>query len=119
MRRVLKANLPPAETAAPPPGEPLCASTTAGPPMTEMRYGDALKLALREEMRRDENVILMGEDIGVFGGAFKVRLLVACRPVRQGFGERRVRDAPISENTMVREIGMGATMVGLRAQSWS
>ena len=40
--------------------------------MTEMRYRDALKLALREEMLRDENVILLGEDIGVFGGAFKV-----------------------------------------------
>ena len=76
--------------------------------MTEMRYRDALKLALSEEMRRDENVILMGEDIGVFGGAFKVT-----SGLLDEFGERRVRDTPISENTIV-GMGVGAAMVGLR-----
>ncbi len=76
--------------------------------MTEMRYRDALKLALREEMTRDENVILMGEDIGVFGGAFKVT-----SGLLEEFGERRVRDTPISENTIV-GVGVGAAMVGLR-----
>ncbi len=70
-----------------------CAARAA---MTEMRYRDALKLALREEMRRDEDVILLGEDIGVFGGAFKVT-----SGLLEEFGERRVRDTPISENTIV------------------
>jgi pyruvate dehydrogenase E1 component beta subunit len=76
--------------------------------MTEMRYRDALKLALREEMLREENVILLGEDIGVFGGAFKVT-----SGLLEEFGERRVRDTPISENTIV-GMGVGAAMVGLR-----
>jgi pyruvate dehydrogenase E1 component subunit beta len=76
--------------------------------MTELRYRDALKLALQEEMRRDERVLLMGEDIGVFGGAFKVT-----SGLLEEFGERRVRDTPISENTIV-GMGVGAAMVGLR-----
>ncbi|HEY8304972.1 MAG TPA: alpha-ketoacid dehydrogenase subunit beta [Solirubrobacteraceae bacterium] len=76
--------------------------------MTEMRYRDALKLALREEMAREESVFLMGEDIGVFGGAFKVTA-----GLLEEFGERRVRDTPISENTIV-GMGVGAAMVGLR-----
>jgi pyruvate dehydrogenase E1 component beta subunit len=76
--------------------------------MTELRYRDALKLALREEMLRDENVVLLGEDIGVFGGAFKVT-----SDLLEEFGERRVRDTPISENTIV-GMGVGAAMVGLR-----
>src|ERR1700758_1701847 len=73
-----------------------------------MRYRDALKLALQEEMQRDERVLLMGEDIGVFGGAFKVT-----SGLLEQFGERRVRDTPISENTIV-GMGVGAAMVGLR-----
>jgi pyruvate dehydrogenase E1 component subunit beta len=73
-----------------------------------MRYRDALKLALREEMERDERVVLMGEDIGIFGGAFKVT-----EGLLDQFGERRVRDTPISENTIV-GVGVGAAMTGLR-----
>jgi pyruvate dehydrogenase E1 component beta subunit len=76
--------------------------------MSEMRYRDALKLALSEEMARDERVMLMGEDIGLFGGAFKVT-----EGLLDEFGERRVRDTPISENTIV-GMGVGAAMVGLR-----
>jgi pyruvate dehydrogenase E1 component subunit beta len=76
--------------------------------MSEMRYRDALKLALREEMARDERVVLLGEDIGVFGGAFKVS-----DGLLEEFGERRVRDTPISENTIV-GMSVGAAMVGLR-----
>ena len=76
--------------------------------MSELRYRDALKLALQEELQRDERVILMGEDIGVFGGAFKVT-----SGLLEQFGERRVRDTPISENTIV-GTGVGAAMVGLR-----
>ncbi|MCL2769166.1 MAG: alpha-ketoacid dehydrogenase subunit beta [Solirubrobacterales bacterium] len=76
--------------------------------MAQMRYREALGAALREEMLRDERVILLGEDIGVFGGAFKVTA-----GLLQQFGERRVRDTPISENTIV-GMGVGASMLGLR-----
>jgi len=76
--------------------------------MAELRYREALNAALREELRRDERVVLLGEDIGVFGGAFKVTA-----GLLEEFGERRVRDTPISENTIV-GVGVGAAMVGLR-----
>ena len=73
-----------------------------------MRYREALGAALREELRRDQNVVLLGEDIGVFGGAFKVT-----EGLLAEFGEKRVRDTPISENTIV-GVGVGAAMTGLR-----
>ncbi|MEA2391027.1 MAG: pyruvate dehydrogenase component beta subunit, partial [Solirubrobacteraceae bacterium] len=73
-----------------------------------MRYREALNAALREEMHRDETVMLMGEDIGVFNGAFKVTA-----GLLDEFGEKRVRDTPISENTIV-GMGVGAAMTGLR-----
>jgi pyruvate dehydrogenase E1 component beta subunit len=76
--------------------------------MAEMRYREALNLALREEMNADERVFLMGEDVGVFQGAFKVTA-----GLLEEFGERRVRDTPISENTIV-GMGVGAAMAGLR-----
>jgi pyruvate dehydrogenase E1 component beta subunit len=76
--------------------------------MAALRYREALNQALREELARDERVLLMGEDIGVFGGAFKVT-----EGLLQEFGERRVRDTPISENTIV-GMGVGAAMTGLR-----
>jgi pyruvate/2-oxoglutarate/acetoin dehydrogenase E1 component len=76
--------------------------------MAQVRYRDALNSALREELARDERVVLMGEDIGVFGGAFKVT-----NGLLEEFGERRVRDTPISENTIV-GVGVGAAMTGLR-----
>src|SRR4051794_26000069 len=76
--------------------------------MPTMRYREALNQALREEMESDENVFLMGEDIGVFQGAFKVT-----QGLLEDFGEKRVRDTPISENTIV-GAGVGAAMIGLR-----
>jgi pyruvate/2-oxoglutarate/acetoin dehydrogenase E1 component len=76
--------------------------------MAEMRYREALRQALREEMQADERVFLMGEDIGVFQGAFKVT-----QGLLEEFGEKRVRDTPISENTIV-GMGVGAAMAGLR-----
>jgi pyruvate dehydrogenase E1 component beta subunit len=76
--------------------------------MPTMRYREALGQALREEMQEDENVFLMGEDIGVFQGAFKVTA-----GLLEEFGEKRVRDTPISENTIV-GAGVGAAMLGLR-----
>jgi pyruvate dehydrogenase E1 component beta subunit len=76
--------------------------------MAVMRYREAVGAAIREEMERDESVFIMGEDIGVFQGAFKVTA-----GLLQQFGEKRVRDTPISENSIV-GIGVGAAMAGLR-----
>src|SRR3954466_11827665 len=73
-----------------------------------MRYREALNQALREEMEADERVFIMGEDIGVFQGAFKVT-----QGLLEEFGEKRVRDTPISENTIV-GVGVGGAMAGLR-----
>jgi pyruvate dehydrogenase E1 component beta subunit len=76
--------------------------------MPAMRMREALRDAMAEEMRRDESVFVMGEDVGVFQGAFKVT-----EGLLDEFGERRVRDTPISENTIV-GTGVGAAMAGLR-----
>jgi pyruvate/2-oxoglutarate/acetoin dehydrogenase E1 component len=76
--------------------------------MAVMRMREALNQALVEEMRRDESVFIMGEDVGVFQGAFKVT-----EGLLDEFGEKRVRDTPISENTIV-GTGVGAAMGGLR-----
>ena len=77
--------------------------------MAVMRYREALNEALREEMQRDEDVFLMGEDIGVFNGAFKVT-----NGLLEEFGDRRVRDTPISENSIV---GMGVVIIGSGAKT--
>ncbi|MDX6590365.1 MAG: pyruvate dehydrogenase component beta subunit [Solirubrobacterales bacterium] len=69
---------------------------------------EALRDAMAEEMRRDEAIFVMGEDVGVFQGAFKVT-----EGLLDEFGERRVRDTPISENSIV-GTGVGAAMGGLR-----
>src|SRR5438270_5401511 len=76
--------------------------------MPAMRYREALNQALREEMEADDSVFVMGEDVGVFQGAFKVS-----EGLLEEFGEKRVRDTPISENTIV-GMGVGAAMAGLR-----
>jgi pyruvate/2-oxoglutarate/acetoin dehydrogenase E1 component len=76
--------------------------------MPELRYREALNAALHEEMERDEAVFIIGEDIGVFQGAFKVT-----QGLLEKFGDKRVRDTPISENTIV-GMGVGAAMAGLR-----
>ncbi len=76
--------------------------------MATLRMREALRDAMAEEMRRDEGVFVMGEDVGVFQGAFKVT-----DGLLDEFGERRVRDTPISENTIV-GTGVGAAMGGLR-----
>jgi pyruvate dehydrogenase E1 component beta subunit len=73
-----------------------------------MRYREALNQALREEMEADEKVFIIGEDVGVFQGAFKVTA-----GLLEEFGEKRVRDTPISENTIM-GMGVGAAMIGLR-----
>ena len=77
--------------------------------MKEMTVVEALNEALQEEMRRDENVVLLGEDIGKYWqGAFKVT-----RGLEEEFGPRRVRDTPISENAII-GCAVGAAMTGLR-----
>jgi pyruvate/2-oxoglutarate/acetoin dehydrogenase E1 component len=70
--------------------------------------GGALRLALRDEMTRDETVFLIGEDIGHYGGIFNVTKGL----IRQ-FGERRVVDSPLDE-TGILGIGVGAAISGLR-----
>ena len=76
--------------------------------MATVRMREALRDGMAEEMRRDESVFVMGEDVAVFQGAFKVT-----EGLLDEFGERRVRDTPISENTIV-GTGVGAAMAGLR-----
>jgi pyruvate dehydrogenase E1 component beta subunit len=71
-------------------------------------YREALGEALREELRRDPSVIVMGEDVGAFGGAFRVT-----EGLQDEFGPARVRDTPISENAIV-GMGVGAALAGLR-----
>jgi pyruvate dehydrogenase E1 component beta subunit len=76
--------------------------------MRTITMREAVREALREEMQRDERVILMGEDIAYLGGAFKVT-----QGLLEEFGEERVRDTPISEAGFV-GVGIGAAMTGLR-----
>jgi pyruvate dehydrogenase E1 component beta subunit len=77
--------------------------------MREITYRDALREALREEMRRDPSVFLLGEDIGRFwGGAFKVTDGLA-----EEFGDDRVRDTPISESAII-GAAVGAAITGMR-----
>jgi pyruvate dehydrogenase E1 component beta subunit len=76
--------------------------------MRELRYYEALNEALAEEMRRDERVFLMGEDVGLFGGTFR-----ATEGLMAEFTSRRVRDTPIAEAAIV-GLAVGAAMAGLR-----
>jgi pyruvate dehydrogenase E1 component beta subunit len=76
--------------------------------MPEMTYRDALNLALKEELRRDPSVVIWGEDVALYEGSFKVT-----RGLLAEFGEERVKDTPISENTIV-GVAVGAAMGGLR-----
>jgi 2-oxoisovalerate dehydrogenase E1 component beta subunit len=76
--------------------------------MAVATYLDAIRQALWEEMERDERVFLLGEDIGVYGGAFKVTA-----GMMERFGEGRVIDTPISESAIV-GAAIGASLVGLR-----
>ena len=76
--------------------------------MSDMTYRDALNLALKEEMRRDPSVFVLGEDVALYEGSFKVT-----RGLLAEFGEERVKDTPISENTII-GVSVGAAMGGLR-----
>jgi len=76
--------------------------------MAVMTFRQALHDTLRDEMLRDENVLLMGEEIGVFEGSYKITA-----GLLQEFGEKRVRDTPIAEEGFV-GAAIGAAMLGLR-----
>lgn len=76
--------------------------------MKEITYAQAIKEAMSEEMRRDENVFLMGEDVGLYGGAFGVSV-----GMFEEFGEERVRDTPISE-AAITGTAAGAAVTGMR-----
>jgi pyruvate/2-oxoglutarate/acetoin dehydrogenase E1 component len=76
--------------------------------MTTMTYREALRSALREVLASDPRVFLMGEDVGLYGGAFAVS-----HGLIQEFGPERVRDTPLSESTFV-GAGIGAALNGMR-----
>ena len=74
----------------------------------ETTYVDAIREAISEEMERDERVFVLGEDIGVYGGAFKVTDGLLAK-----FGEERVMDTPLSEAAIV-GAAVGSAMMGMR-----
>ena len=74
----------------------------------EISFSEAINEAMSEEMRRDESVFLIGEDVGVFGGVFGVSA-----GMYDEFGEERVRDTPISETAIIGG-GLGAALMGMR-----
>ena len=76
--------------------------------MREIMYRDAVREALDEEMARDQNVFIMGEDVGILGGNFN-----CTAGLREKYGDLRVKDTPISEAGFV-GIGIGAAITGLR-----
>jgi pyruvate dehydrogenase E1 component beta subunit len=90
-------------TRPPVPGSPAADGDTK-----TMSFREALRSALREELLRDESVFLIGEEIGVFEGSYKVTA-----GLYDEFGERRIREAPISEEGFV-GLAVGAAMTGQR-----
>ena len=76
--------------------------------MAVMNYIDAITLAMKEEMERDENVFVIGEDVGKKGGVFK-----ATQGLYDQFGEDRVVDAPLAESAIA-GVAIGAAMYGMR-----
>jgi pyruvate/2-oxoglutarate/acetoin dehydrogenase E1 component len=76
--------------------------------MAVMTYREALNLALREEMKRDPGVFVIGEEVGLYEGAYKVT-----QGLLKEFGPQRVVDTPIAESGFT-GVGIGAAMVGLR-----
>ncbi len=117
------AEAPPAPAEAPPPAEALTPAPPAAPapapsaPRSEPQYKgatttitvrEALRDAIAEEMRRDDTVFLMGEEVAEYQGAYKVS-----QGLLQEFGPRRVIDTPITEQGFA-GVGIGASFAGLR-----
>ncbi len=76
--------------------------------MAQISYIEAIRLAMLEEMERDERVFVIGEDVGIYGGAFR-----ATQGFLEKFGEGRVVDTPISETAIV-GAAIGAALMGMR-----
>jgi pyruvate dehydrogenase E1 component beta subunit len=76
--------------------------------MPEITYREALRAALDEEIRRDENVVILGEEVAQYNGAYKVT-----EGLWKKYGDRRIVDTPISEAGFI-GMGIGAAMLGLR-----
>jgi len=76
--------------------------------MAVLTYLDAVRLAMLEEMERDERVFVLGEDVGTYGGAFR-----ATAGFLEKFGERRIVDTPVSETAIV-GAAIGAALMGMR-----
>jgi 2-oxoisovalerate dehydrogenase E1 component beta subunit len=76
--------------------------------MAVLTYLEAIRLAMLEEMQRDERVFVIGEDVGTYGGAFR-----ATAGFLETFGESRVIDTPISETAIV-GAAIGASLMGMR-----
>ena len=74
----------------------------------EITYRDAVREAIRDAMRRDESVFLMGEDVGRYGGCYAVS-----KGLLAEFGPERIRDTPLSESGFT-GAGIGAAMAGMR-----
>jgi pyruvate dehydrogenase E1 component beta subunit len=76
--------------------------------MPIISYREAIRAAMREEMKRDENVVIMGEEVAQFNGAYKIT-----EGLLKEFGSKRVIDTPISEAGFI-GLGVGASMLGIR-----
>jgi len=76
--------------------------------MAVMEYIDALRLAMKEEMERDEDVFILGEDVGLKGGVF-----TTTRGLQEQFGELRALDAPLAESAIA-GVAIGAAMYGMK-----
>ena len=81
--------------------------------MAVITMRDALNQALHEELARDQNVFLMGEEVAEYDGAYKVT-----RGLLAEFGPKRIIDTPITELGFA-GLGVGAAMAGLRPISWT
>ena len=77
--------------------------------MRQITYSQAINEAIREEMRRDPTIVLLGQDIGPYGGTFGVY-----KDIYDEFGEERVRDGPLSEAATA-GFGIGLGLAGMRA----
>ena len=76
--------------------------------MSAISYLEAIREGMTEEMRRDEKVFVMGEDVGIYGGAFKVT-----KGMIAEFGPERIIDTPISESAII-GVGIGTAIQGFR-----
>ncbi len=101
---------PPAKTPAAPVATPIARAPEfpADTPMVSMTVREALRDAMAEEMRRDDSVFIMGEEVAEYQGAYKIT-----QGLLQEFGDKRVVDTPITEHGFA-GLGVGAAMAGLR-----